>query len=57
MRNGAGKTMAVRILVTFPHADSGVARVSEFDVRTQPSHVRLSIGLTGQPRPRVGNEP
>jgi oleandomycin transport system ATP-binding protein len=46
--NGAGKTTAVRILATLLRADSGVARVDGFDVRTHPNQVRQSIGLTGQ---------
>jgi oleandomycin transport system ATP-binding protein len=46
--NGAGKTTAVRILATLLRADSGVAKVNGFDVRTHPSQVRQSIGLTGQ---------
>jgi oleandomycin transport system ATP-binding protein len=46
--NGAGKTTAVRILATLLRADSGVARVNGFDVRSQADKVRQSIGLTGQ---------
>ncbi|MGH3167024.1 MAG: ATP-binding cassette domain-containing protein, partial [Trebonia sp.] len=46
--NGAGKTTAVRILATLLRADSGVARVNGFDVRSHPNQVRQSIGLTGQ---------
>jgi ABC-2 type transport system ATP-binding protein len=46
--NGAGKTTVVRILSTLLKADSGTARVNEFDVATQPAEVRESISLTGQ---------
>jgi oleandomycin transport system ATP-binding protein len=46
--NGAGKTTAVRILATLLRADAGTARVNGFDVRTQATQVRESIGLTGQ---------
>jgi oleandomycin transport system ATP-binding protein len=46
--NGAGKTTAVRILATLLRADSGVAKVNGFDVRTHPNQVRQNIGLTGQ---------
>jgi oleandomycin transport system ATP-binding protein len=46
--NGAGKTTAVRILATLLRADGGTARVNGFDVRTQASQVRQTIGLTGQ---------
>jgi oleandomycin transport system ATP-binding protein len=46
--NGAGKTTAVRILATLLTPDAGTARVAGFDVVTQASDVRRSIGLTGQ---------
>jgi ABC-2 type transport system ATP-binding protein len=46
--NGAGKTTVVRILSTLLKADAGSARVSGFDVATQPQNVRDSISLTGQ---------
>jgi oleandomycin transport system ATP-binding protein len=46
--NGAGKTTAVRILATLLRPDGGTARVNGFDVRTQATQVRESIGLTGQ---------
>ncbi len=46
--NGAGKTTIVSILSTLLKADSGVAQVSGFDVRTDPAQVRARIGLTGQ---------
>lgn len=46
--NGAGKTTMVRILTTLTRLDHGRASVAGFDVRTQPRHVRASIGLAGQ---------
>ncbi|WP_147918431.1 ATP-binding cassette domain-containing protein [Ruania zhangjianzhongii] len=46
--NGAGKTTMVRILTTLTRLDHGNAAVAGFDVRTQPRHVRASIGLAGQ---------
>ena len=46
--NGAGKTTLVRILSTLLRADSGTARVNNFDVATQAADVRGSISLTGQ---------
>lgn len=46
--NGAGKTTIVNILSTLLKADSGNARVCDFDVKRQPDKVRESISLTGQ---------
>jgi ABC-2 type transport system ATP-binding protein len=46
--NGAGKTTIINILTTLIKADEGAARVSGFDVATQPAHVRKQISLTGQ---------
>lgn len=46
--NGAGKTTTIKILSTLMHPDSGSAAVNGYDVVKQPSHVRSSIGLTGQ---------
>jgi len=46
--NGAGKTTMVRILTTLSRLDHGTAAVAGFDVRSQPRHVRASIGLAGQ---------
>jgi ABC-2 type transport system ATP-binding protein len=46
--NGAGKTTVVRILTTLLGLDAGRAEVAGFDVTTQPSQVRASIGLVGQ---------
>jgi ABC-2 type transport system ATP-binding protein len=46
--NGAGKTTVVKILSTLLRADSGTARVNDFDVATQAADVRESISLTGQ---------
>lgn len=46
--NGAGKTTTVRILSTLINPDSGKALVNGYDIRTQGTEVRSSIGLTGQ---------
>jgi ABC-2 type transport system ATP-binding protein len=46
--NGAGKTTMVMILSTLLAPTAGTARVSGFDVVTQPDEVRRAIGLTGQ---------
>ena len=46
--NGAGKTTIVKILTTLLKPDDGTARVSGFDVLSQPARVRESISLTGQ---------
>jgi sodium transport system ATP-binding protein len=43
--NGAGKTTALRILSTMLQPTSGTASVSGFDVVTQPTEVRRSIGF------------
>src|ERR1700747_1140584 len=43
--NGAGKTTAMRILCTVLRPTEGTARVADFDVRTQPAHVRRHIGF------------
>jgi ABC-2 type transport system ATP-binding protein len=46
--NGSGKTTAVRVLTTLLAPDRGTARVAGYDVVTQPTQVRRSIGLAGQ---------
>ncbi|HEY5845482.1 MAG TPA: ATP-binding cassette domain-containing protein [Microlunatus sp.] len=46
--NGAGKTTIVRALTTLLKPDAGTARVSGFDVVSQPARVREAISLTGQ---------
>ncbi|MGE0760661.1 MAG: ATP-binding cassette domain-containing protein [Pirellulaceae bacterium] len=43
--NGAGKTTALRILSTMLRPSSGTAVVNGFDVVTQPTDVRRSIGF------------
>ena len=43
--NGAGKTTVLRILSTILKPTSGTATVNEYDVVTQPSHVRHQIGF------------
>lgn len=46
--NGAGKTTIVNILSTQLKSDEGQVSICQFDVRSQPEHVRRSISLTGQ---------
>jgi sodium transport system ATP-binding protein len=43
--NGAGKTTALRILSTVLQPTSGTAVINGFDVVTQPTHVRHTIGF------------
>jgi len=46
--NGAGKSTTVRILTTLLRPTGGWATVAGFDVQTQPSMVRRSIGVALQ---------
>src|SRR5208282_1650936 len=46
--NGAGKTTTIMMLVTLLKATSGRATVNGFDVATQPSQVRQSLGMVFQ---------
>lgn len=46
--NGAGKTTTINVLTTLIAPDSGTAKVSGFDVVTQPSQVQRRISVTGQ---------
>ncbi len=46
--NGAGKTTTIRILATLLRQTEGQAWVAGFDVATQPSEVRKSLGLAQQ---------
>ena len=46
--NGAGKTTAVRVLTTLLRPDRGTARVAGYDVVSEATQVRRSIGLAGQ---------
>lgn len=46
--NGAGKTTTVRVLTTLLRPDGGSVRVAGYDVVSNPSRVRASIGLSGQ---------
>jgi oleandomycin transport system ATP-binding protein len=48
MRNGAGKTTAVRILATLLRPDGGQAAVCGYDVLRDDHQVRRLLGLTGQ---------
>src|SRR5215831_303380 len=42
--NGAGKTTLIKILATLLPADSGTARVAEWDVTENPVQVRSAVG-------------
>ena len=46
--NGAGKSTTVRVLCTLLAPTAGSARVAGHDVVTQPSEVRIRIGLALQ---------
>ena len=46
--NGAGKSTLIRMLVTLLPPTKGVARVNGFDVKTQATDVRRSIGVIPQ---------
>ncbi len=46
--NGAGKTTTILMLVTLVTPSEGTARVSGYDIRSQPGKVRESIGYVSQ---------
>jgi ABC-2 type transport system ATP-binding protein len=46
--NGAGKTTTISMLCTMLKPTSGTAKVNGFDIITQPSKVRSSIGIVFQ---------
>lgn len=46
--NGAGKSTTIKILATLLRATSGRALLAGFDVATQPTQVRRSIGIVFQ---------
>ena len=48
MRNGAGKTTALRILTTLSRPDGGWARVAGHDVVREVAAVQRNIGVTAQ---------
>ncbi|HHV63347.1 MAG TPA: ABC transporter ATP-binding protein [Firmicutes bacterium] len=43
--NGAGKTTTLRMLATALRPTSGTARISGFDITTQPEEVRRQVGV------------
>lgn len=46
--NGAGKTTTLSMLATLLKPTAGTARVNNYDIMTQPSKVRQSIGIVFQ---------
>lgn len=49
--NGAGKSTMMRVLTTYLEADSGDARVNDFDVLTQGREVQRSVGYLPENNP------
>lgn len=49
--NGAGKSTMMKILTTFIEASEGVAKVNNFDVKTNPKNVQKSIGYLPEHNP------
>ena len=49
--NGAGKSTMMRILTTYSKADSGEAKVNDFDVSTEERSVQRSIGYLPEHNP------
>ena len=46
--NGAGKSTTIKIMTTLTKADSGVVRIGDYDVNTEPNRVRKIIGCVSQ---------
>src|SRR5881397_3136270 len=46
--NGAGKSTLIRMMTTLIPITSGLARISGYDVRTDPDDARLTIGVIPQ---------
>lgn len=46
--NGAGKSTTIKIMTTLTKADSGVIRIGDYDVNTEPDSVRKIIGCVSQ---------
>ena len=46
--NGAGKTTTLSMLATLLKPTTGTARVNSYDITSQPSNVRQSIGIVFQ---------
>lgn len=43
--NGAGKTTLLRMLATIITPDTGTATINQYDLRTQPTEIKKSIGF------------
>ncbi|MCL9806731.1 gliding motility-associated ABC transporter ATP-binding subunit GldA [Flavobacterium amniphilum] len=49
--NGAGKSTLMKILTTYINADEGVAKVNDFDVKSNPINVQKSVGYLPEHNP------
>lgn len=46
--NGVGKSTAIKIMTTLTRADSGVVKIGDYDVNTEPNRIRKIIGCVSQ---------
>jgi len=49
--NGAGKSTMMKILTTYINASEGIAKVSDFDVESQPKNVQQVVGYLPEHNP------